>query len=183
MAKDYLGRQNHEDARVGAQVAEAEAKTEAAAAAKRSAAEEMRRSISEHIAAQRTRAVAARRGEALEAHADHAVFEARLAQLEAQEARDAAGARARAGDTQRAQLAQMADKKRTLEAWRAVDATDAVVADGAAQGGPGDALFSAEAAALLAAEVAARGSRAAQPVLKLVHKLKNPTLMPNLRRM
>jgi hypothetical protein len=28
MAKDYLGRQNHEDARVGAQVAEAEAKTE-----------------------------------------------------------------------------------------------------------------------------------------------------------
>jgi hypothetical protein len=183
MAKDYLGRQSTEDARVQTQVAEAEAKTEAAAAAKRRAAEEMKRSISEHIAAQRVRVVAARRGEAAEAEADHAVFSARLAQLEAQEARDAAGARARAEDTRRTQLAQMADKKRTLEGWRAVDATDAVVADGAAQGGPGDALFSQEAAALLAAEVAQRGSRAAQPVLKLVHKLQHPTLMPNLRRM
>ena len=183
MAKDYLSRQSSEDARVGAAVAEAEAKTTAAAAAKRAAQEAMKRGINEHIAAQRERAVAERRAAAAEAHADHAVFGERLGALDAQAARDAAGARARAQDTRRAQLAQMADKKRTLEAWRAVDATDALAADGAARGGPLDALFNDEARALVEREAGARGARAAQPVLRLVHKLQNPALIPNLRRM
>ena len=183
MAKDYLSRQSTEDARVSAQVAEAEAKTEAAAAAKRAGAEAMKRSITAHITSQRLRAVAAQRAEVAEARADHAVFGERLGQLDAQAARDAAGARARAEDTRRAQLAQMADKKRTLESWRAVDATDALAADGAARGGPLDALFNDEARALVEREASARGARAAQPVLRLVHKLQNPALIPNLRRM
>jgi hypothetical protein len=143
----------------------------------------MKRSINEHIAAQRHRMVSARRAELAEAHADHAVFSTKLAQLDAQEAGDVAGARARAVDVRRAQLAQMADKKRTLESWRAVDATEALAADSAARGGPQDVVFNAQAQALLEAEVQARGSKAAAPVLRLVHKLKNPTLMPNLRRM
>ena len=183
MAADYLGRQNHEDARVSAQVAGAEAKTEAAAAAKRAAQEGMKRSINEHIAAQRTRIVRERRAELEEAHRDHAVFADKLAQLDAQEASDAAGARARARDVQAAQLAQAADKKRTLESWRAVDATDALAADGAAQGGPQDVHFTAEAGALLERERERRGGKAAQPVLRLVHKLTNPPLIANLRRM
>jgi hypothetical protein len=183
MAKDYLSRQSHEDARVEAQVAEAEAKTASAAAAKRAAAEEMQRGIAHHIASMRTRMLEERRAELAEAQRDHAVFHEKLHGLDAQEASDAAGARARAVDTRRAQLAQMADKKRTLEAWRAVDATDALAADAAAQGGPLDTFFNDAAAALVESEAAARGSRATQPVLRLVHKLKNPALIPNLRRM
>jgi colicin import membrane protein len=181
MEKDLLSRRDTEDARVAGQVAEAEAKAEAAREAKKRAAEAMRRSIDAHIAHMKKSTLEGIRATQQEALADAAVFARKLALLDAQAAADAESARASAADAQRSNLAQMADKKRTAELWRAVDMTDARGADGAAKGGPGDRLFAENAAALEAAERAA--GRSALPVQRLVRKLKEPPLMPNLRRM
>ena len=183
MEKDLLSRRDTEDTRVAGQVAEAESKAEAARATQRAAAEAMRRSIDEHVAHMRRAALEGIRATQAEAAADKAVFLSKLSVLDEQAMSDAAAARSRAADAQRANFAQMADKKRTAELWRAVDMSDARIADGAARGGPADVRFAAEAAALEREEVAARGGRAALPVQRLVHKLKSPALIPNLRRM
>jgi colicin import membrane protein len=181
MEKDLLSRRDTEDARVAVQVAEAEAKAEAAREAKRRAAEAMRRSIDSHIAHMKKSTLEGIRASQAEALADAAVFAKKLALLDAQAAADADAARSRAADAQRSNLAQMADKKRTAELWRAVDMTDARAADGAAKGGPADTRFSKEAEALAASEAAA--GRSTLPVQRLVRKLREPPLMPNLQRM
>ena len=62
-------------------------------------------------------------------------------------------------------------KKRTLIAWGAVDASDARKADAAALGGPLDAVFEAQKAALRSEMVAKEGARGGMAVDRLVHKL------------
>ena len=181
MEKDLLSRRDTEDARVAGQVAEAEAKAEAARDAKKRAAEAMRRSIDAHIAHMKKSTLEGIRESQREALADAAVFAQKLALLDAQAEADKEAARTRAADAQHSNLAQMADKKRTAELWRAVDQTDAFNADGAAKGGPADTRFAEEAAALEAMEVAA--GRSGMPVQRLVRRVKAPPLMPNLRRM
>ena len=105
---------------------------------------------------------------------DDEIFRGKLSDLAAQEARDAKARRARARDNQLAHLAQMADKKRTQVAWSAVDASDARAADSAALGGPLDAVFNEEAAALRADVAASGDARGVMEVDRLVHRLKNP---------
>ena len=171
MAKDYLSRQNHESARVEKEVAEAEAKTLAVAAAKKAAAAEMRASIDDHMQLMRTRAIEGARAAAAEGIANDAVFKGKLAALAQQEARDAKARRTRAVENQAAALAAMADKKRTLEAWTAVDASDARKADAAALGGPLDKVFVDEAAKLKKEMVAKDGTRGGMAVDRLLYKL------------
>ena len=178
-----MSRQNTEDARVAAQVAEEEEREAAAIAKKKAAQLAMKNSILENIAAQKRGIVAGLKASQEEAAADNAVFLSKLSKMEAQERADYVSARERARDAQAAQLAQMADKKRTLETWRSVDATDALKADAAAQGGPLDKAFNDYADMVLQEEVAKYGSKGAQPVKRLVHKLNNKPLMANLRRM
>ncbi len=171
MAADYLSRKNGEDARVEKEVALAEAKTLAALAAKKAAAAEMRDSIDAHMKLTREKAIANARAAAREGAAAHEVFRGKLAALAEQERRDAKGRRVRATENASSALAMMADKKRTLEAWAAVEATDARKADSAALGGPLDAVFQSAATALREDMLAKDGPRGAMAVDRLVHKL------------
>ncbi len=162
---------NTEDVRVTKELAAAEAKFEAAAEKKAAQAAEMRRSIDEHIALMRHSAISGIKAAREEESRDYAAFQGKLQALADEEAKDLAAKRSRAKALATAHLAQMADKKRTAEAWQAVDVTDARKADSAAVGGPLDAYFNAEAAALRRDMEAKGGPRARQPVERLLRKL------------
>ena len=167
---------------MAAQVAEEEEREKAALAKKKAQQLEMKNSILENIASQKRRIILEAKAAQNEALEDNKVFVSKLEKLDAQQRADFIGARARAEDTKRTQLAQMADKKRTLELWRAIDATDALKADEAALGGPLDSYFNEYAASVEQEEVAKYGSKGARPVRRLVHKLTHQPLIANLQR-
>jgi hypothetical protein len=171
MAKDYLSRKNTEDARVEKEIALEEAKMVAAIAKKKAEQAEMARSINEHMLRTRARAIDDAREARDEGARDHGVFRSKIAALAAQETRDAKARRTRAAENQTVHRAMMADKKRTLIAWDAVDASDAVRANAAALGGPLDAVFSDETQSLRSEMMAKDGVRGVMAVNRLVHKL------------
>ena len=66
---------------------------------------------------------------------------------------------------------QIRREERTLEAWTAVDASDARKADAAALGGPLDKVFNDEAAKLRDEMVTKDGTRGGMAVDRLLYKL------------
>ncbi len=140
-------------------------------AAKKTAQAEMAASIKQHMLHTRERMLHEMREERDSGASDHAVFREKISALAKQEQRDAKARRIRAIENQAAHRAMMADKKRTLLAWDAVDASDAVKANSAALGGPLDAVFNQETSRLRQEMIQKEGIRGAMAVDRLVHKL------------
>lgn len=144
MAKDYQQRANAEEGRVARDAAAAEAKQEAAASEKRASQAAMRASILAHIQAMKDKTIAAIIAQKEEDARDHAIFQAKLAALEAQERADKEAQRVRARQFQLVHKAQAADKKLAVEGTAEMDRADVRHGDALAAGGPMDEAFHAE---------------------------------------
>ena len=167
-----MSRQNHENERVEKEIAITEAKVATAMAKKKAEQADLARSIKDHLQMTRKHAVDEARTARDEGARDHGIFRTKIEALAAQETRDAKARRTRATDNQFAHKAMMADKKRTLISWDAVDTSDALLANAAAQtGGPLDAVFHDEMHQLRDEMIAKEGVRGAMAVDRLVHKL------------
>jgi hypothetical protein len=181
MYKDLTSRKSSEDTRLAAQEAEKEAKDAAVAADKARKQAQMRAEIDESIRSTRERVLNAIRASMEEDAREHETFKKKLAEMEAAEAAAASRRRDNATAFRKLWMQEAQDKKRA-----AVERTQTLRKEAAheaevAAGGPADEEFHREVAKLVAEEEAK--GHDTLPLLRLVHKVTHPVLMPNLQRM